>query len=44
VNKAVSYLENGESVTEASMKSGFADINTFIRNFKKYKGLVPSKY
>lgn len=44
VNKSVLRLENGEGVTEAAMKSGFSDINTFIRNFKKYKGTTPSKY
>lgn len=44
INKSISFLENGESITEAAIKSGFGDINTFIRNFKKYKGTVPSKY
>ncbi len=32
------------SVTEIALDSGFADLNYFIRCFRKYKGLTPGAY
>ena len=32
------------SVTEIALDSGFADLNYFIRCFRKYKGVTPGAY
>ena len=46
-NKKLSFarqlLENGDSVTEACMKSGFSDCSHFISVFKKHFNVTPSK-
>lgn len=42
VEKSIIYIQNGYNITEAAMKSGFDDINTYIRNFKKFKYYTPS--
>ncbi len=44
VNKAEELLLSGSSVTFAAMESGFDNVNSFIRNFKKYKHCTPSQY
>lgn len=37
-------LSTGESVSEASYRSGFTDYANFIRSFKKYVGTSPGKF
>ncbi|ASA19840.1 helix-turn-helix domain-containing protein [Paenibacillus donghaensis] len=32
------------AVNEAAEKSGFNDVGTFIRTFKKIEGITPGKY
>lgn len=32
------------TVNEAAEKSGFNDVGTFIRTFKKIEGITPGKY
>lgn len=42
--EAARYLRNGESVSEAALKSGFEDYSNFIQLFKKQFGITPLKY
>lgn len=44
IEKAAQMLEAGQSVTVAGSRSGFGDLSTFYRNFKKYMGLSPREY
>jgi AraC-like DNA-binding protein len=37
-------LNPGCSVAEVAMNSGFADIYSFSKAFKKYKGLSPTAF
>ena len=41
---AQAVLENGGSVTEAAMASGFSDYSHFIALFKKKYGITPKKF
>lgn len=41
---AVRLLSEGESVTEASINSGFSDCSAFITLFKKQYGITPLKF
>lgn len=41
---AAKLLLQGDSVTDACLKSGFSDCSGFINNFKKAYGLTPLKY
>ncbi|AXH09110.1 AraC family transcriptional regulator [Malaciobacter halophilus] len=43
VNKAISLINNGVSLAEASFQVGFNDQSHFTRNFKKLYGYTPSK-
>ena len=36
--------ENGLSITEAALESGFNDLSYFSKTFKKYKGMSPREY
>lgn len=42
--KAISFLEKGYSVTEVSIMCGFENASFFSKTFKKYIGVLPSKY
>lgn len=42
--KAISLLEKGCSVTEVSIMCGFENPSFFSKTFKKYIGVLPSKY
>ncbi len=46
--KRISYakklLDNGETVTESAIKSGFSDCSYFIATFKKRLGITPFQY
>lgn len=42
--KAISFLEKGYSVTEVSIMCGFENPSFFSKTFKKYIGVLPSKY
>lgn len=44
INVAVTLLESGASVTEASMASGFESIRSFNRVFRGITGITPSIY
>jgi AraC-like DNA-binding protein len=37
-------LRNGDTVTEAAMKSGFSDYSNYIQLFKKQFGITPLQY
>lgn len=39
-----SLLENGETVERAAAKSGFSNMSSFIKLFKKYTGCTPSQF
>ncbi|WP_446897335.1 AraC family transcriptional regulator [Clostridium sp. LBM24168] len=39
-----SLIENGESITNACIKSGFQEYSSFVRAFKKMFGLSPKNY
>ena len=41
---SMEYLRNGESVTEAALKSGFSDYSNYIQLFRKQFGITPLKY
>lgn len=47
--KRIEYAKNllincNMSIYEVSEKSGFSDVNVFIRTFKSYEGITPQKY
>jgi len=44
VSKANELLENGCSVTEAALESGFQSVRTFNNVYKELMGITPSKY
>ncbi|ABE60066.1 AraC family transcriptional regulator [Chromohalobacter israelensis] len=44
VNAARRHLENGESVMEAALCCGFADLSHFNRRFKRIYGMTPRQY
>ena len=44
VNKSEALLAKGESVTFAAMECGFNNVDSYIRNFKKYKNCTPSVF
>lgn len=41
---SMEYLREGESVTEAAMKSGFSDYSNYIQLFRKQFGITPLQY
>ncbi len=41
VTMSLAFLENGETVEQASEKCGFSSAETYIRAFKKYMGTTP---
>lgn len=44
IQKAVEYLQKGVPVIQTSEFSGFANPDYFTKKFKKYMGILPSKY
>ena len=44
INKSIQILKNGTTITETAQLCGFGCINSYIRTFKKYNTLPPSKY
>ena len=42
--KAGSFIKKGDSITQASLKCGFENASFFTKTFKKYMGVLPSKY
>jgi AraC-like DNA-binding protein len=40
----VSNLNNGLTIEEISVESGFGSLNAFIRVFKSYEGITPEQY
>lgn len=44
INKSIQYLKKGTAITEIAQLTGFNSINSYIRTFKKYMTLSPSKY
>ena len=42
--KAGSFIKKGDSITQASLKCGFENASFFTKTFKKYIGVLPSKY
>jgi len=44
ISKSITCLLSGDNVTEAAAKCGYNDVNIYIRNFKKVKGVTPSEY
>ena len=44
IEKAAQLLGEGEKVSTACIGSGYNDLSTFYRNFKKYKGVSPYAY
>ncbi|HCD44518.1 MAG TPA: hypothetical protein DEQ64_12435, partial [Lachnoclostridium sp.] len=43
IEHAEQFLEEGMSVVEAAERTGFRDSGTFIRAFKKKKGITPGQ-
>lgn len=41
---SMNYLRNGESVTDAAIKSGFEDYSNYIQLFRKQFGCTPLQY
>jgi len=41
---SMELLRNGESVTEAAIKSGFSDYSNYIQLFRKQFGFTPLQY
>ncbi len=41
---SLEYLRNGDSITEAALKSGFGDYSNYIQLFRKQFGLTPLQY
>lgn len=41
---SMEYLRNGESVSEAALKSGFSDYSNYIQLFRKQFGITPLRY
>jgi AraC-like DNA-binding protein len=41
---SMEYLREGESVTEAALKSGFSDYSNYIQLFRRQFGLTPLQY
>ncbi len=44
INKSGALLLKGNSVTYTALECGFNNVDSFIRNFKKYNGCTPSMY
>ena len=44
VNMVNGLLENGESITDAALASGFQSMRTFNNTYKKIMGITPSEY
>lgn len=44
VNMVNGLLENGESITDAALSSGFQSMRTFNNTYKKIMGITPSEY
>ncbi|GGF81048.1 hypothetical protein GCM10010912_27680 [Paenibacillus albidus] len=44
ISEAKLFLQQGISIEEVSVQTGFSSSNAFIRVFKKYEGLTPGKY
>jgi len=42
--KAIDFLSNGYSVTEAAFACGFDNLSFFTKTFKKHIGKIPSEY
>jgi AraC family transcriptional activator of pobA len=43
IGVAEKKLGNGMNVTETAYECGFNDVSTFIRTFRKYRGITPGK-
>jgi AraC-like DNA-binding protein len=41
---STAHLRNGETVTEAALKSGFSDYSNYIQLFRKQFGVTPLQY
>ena len=44
IEAAKELLGNGQTVTRAAERVGYADARGFIRAFKKYEGMTPGQY
>ena len=44
IEQSLPLLAGGDTITEISQKVGFLSSNTFIRAFKKHRGITPGKY
>lgn len=44
VRRAVSLLEEGETIVAAAAEAGFADQSHFTRHFKRLFGMTPGRY
>ena len=44
VSKCKELLDEGKSVKDAAMLSGFIDSKSMIRTFRKYEGITPGQY
>jgi AraC-like DNA-binding protein len=44
IRQSLSLMREGGSLTDIALDCGFSDQSHFIRQFKRYTGIRPSKY
>lgn len=44
LENAKTLINNGESIMDACIKSGFSDYSSFLKSFKNYFNITPSKF